>query len=193
MKTGNWIVIIFGFALLAGCATTPSLPSLPSADGSASSSTLGGLSTAGSDADQDSIGDSQDACADTAPNVMVDLRGCELATGAIPGIRFKPAVSDLDAGGQQALDAYVEAMLRYPEVVLNVEAHTDNRGTAAANLELSKERVLSVVRYMLSGGVSPDRIKPFGYGESRPRAANATSEGREENRRIEIKVLEGLT
>lgn len=193
MKTGNCIVLIFGFAVLTGCAATPSLPSLPSADGSAGASTLGFRGATSADSDQDSIPDVEDACADTAPSVMVDVRGCELATGAIPGVSFPPAVSSLDANAQQALDAYIEAMMRYPSVVLNVEAHTDNRGTAAANLELSKRRVLSVVRYMLAGGISPDRIKPFGYGESRPRAANATPKGREENRRIEIKVLEGLT
>lgn len=190
MKTGNWIVLICGFVVLTGCAASPSLPSI---GGSAESSRLGARATAVSDSDQDSIPDSQDVCADTAPSVMVDTSGCELATGAIPGISFQPAASALDDNARVALDAYVEAMIRYPNVVVNVEAHTDNRGTAAANLELSKERVLSVVRYMLAGGISPNRIKPFGYGESRPRAANATPEGREENRRIEIKVLEGLT
>ncbi len=194
MKTVNRIALILGFTVLTGCAAKPTLPSLPTSIGGFSgSSTSGERGTAGFDADQDTIPDAQDACADTAPNVMVDTSGCELATGTIPGISFPPAASALDDNARVALDAYVEAMTRYPEVVVNVEAHTDNRGTAAANLELSKERVLSVVRYMLAGGISPDRIKPFGYGESRPRAANATAKGREENRRIEIKVLEGLT
>ena len=86
----------------------------------------------------------------------------------------------------------VDALLRYPDAVISVEGHTDNRGSAADNLELSKQRVLSVVRYMVSQGMSPDRIKPYGYGESRPRAANATAEGREQNRRIEINIVEGL-
>lgn len=205
MKTLNWIILVSGFTVLSGCASTPSLPPLPPAgttttlptsneqDATSNSSSASASRDADADTDRDSIVDSQDNCADSDPRVMVDLSGCEIAMGAIDGLSFGPAVVELDANAQSALDLYIEAMLRYPDVTVSVEAHTDNRGTAAANLELSKERVLSVVRYMVAGGVSPDRIKPFGYGESRPRAANATAQGREQNRRVEIKVLEGLS
>lgn len=144
------------------------------------------------DRDSDGVIDSIDNCADTANGVMVDPAGCEIVMGAIEGLKFGPGETELSADAQGVMAKYVEALKRYPEVVVSVEGHTDNRGPAAANLELSKKRVLAVVEYMVSNGISPARLKPFGFGESRPRAANATTSGREQNRRIEIKVLTGL-
>jgi OOP family OmpA-OmpF porin len=144
------------------------------------------------DRDSDGVIDSIDNCADTANAVMVDPSGCEIVMGAIEGLKFAPGETELSADAQSVMANYVEALKRYPEVVVSVEGHTDNRGPAAANLELSKKRVLAVVEYMVSNGISPARLKPFGFGESRPRAANATASGREQNRRIEIKVLTGL-
>jgi len=124
---------------------------------------------------------------------MVDESGCEFTMGVIEGLKFGINELALSNEAAEVLDKYIAVLVRYPEVTVAVEGHTDNRGPAADNLELSKERVLSVVRYMVTNGISPDRIQPFGYGESRPRAANATIEGRELNRRIEIRVLSGLS
>jgi len=124
---------------------------------------------------------------------MVDESGCEFTMGVIEGLKFGINELALSNEAAEVLDKYIAVLVRYPDVTVAVEGHTDNRGPAADNLELSKERVLSVVRYMVTNGISPDRIQPFGYGESRPRAANATIEGRELNRRIEIRVLSGLS
>jgi outer membrane protein OmpA-like peptidoglycan-associated protein len=73
-----------------------------------------------------------------------------------------------------------------------VTSHTDNRGSATDNLELSKQRLNEVVSYMVTTGIEAQRIQPFAYVESRPRAPNATLDGRERNRRIEIEVTERL-
>ncbi|MFK7996696.1 MAG: OmpA family protein [Granulosicoccus sp.] len=187
MKTFNCNVLIAGLVLLVGgCASTPSNNSGTEARDAAVAL------AANADRDGDSVPDIVDDCADTASRVLVDEAGCEIVMGPINGLNFEPSMVQLPEGAATVLDRYVDAMKRYPDVVVSVEGHTDNRGPAAGNLELSKERVLAVVRYLVSNGVNPARIKPYGYGESRPRAANATAQGREQNRRIEINVLEGL-
>ncbi|MFK8081181.1 MAG: OmpA family protein [Granulosicoccus sp.] len=184
MKTINCTVLLACILLVGGCASRPASDSTVLTETSQLAANI--------DSDGDSVPDSDDACADTEPRVLVDSSGCEIVMGPIEGLNFGPSMVELPDSASDVLDRYIEGILRNPDVVISVAGHTDNRGTAAGNLELSKERVLSVVRYMVDNGVSPERIKPYGYGESRPRAANATAQGREQNRRIEIKVIEGL-
>lgn len=196
MKIQYRIVFLASLAMLvAGCASNA--PKVTGTEGVSNAAEA--LETAevalqdtNVDSDGDSVVDADDRCADTAARTMVDSSGCEVSMGGvINGLNFTPSETSLPTNANVLLDRYVDVMKRYPDVVIGLEAHTDNRGPAAGNLELSKERVLSVVRYMATNGVNPARIKPFGYGESLPIAANATAEGRELNRRIEIKVLEG--
>jgi len=199
--------LLAGVALASACATDSGsvagrggvkLPSLP--DSLTTGEVVAGIElpetvsqeSEVSDADADGIADGVDRCASTPASSLVDETGCEIDTGAIEGLEFAPNETTLSVNSRVVLGELVNAFARYPDVILAVEGHTDNRGPAAANLELSKQRVLSVVRYMVSNGIDPARLKPFGYGESRPRAANATEEGREQNRRIEINVIDSL-
>jgi OOP family OmpA-OmpF porin len=192
MNTHKWAFVAASLYILGGCASKN--PPVTGTDG------LGTPSTASTraadprvaDADQDGIVDSLDNCADSTAGALVDATGCEIVMGVIEGLKFAPNETELSVDSRVVLSKLVDVLLRYPEVVIAVEGHTDNRGAASDNLELSKQRVLSVVRYMVSNGISANRIKPYGYGESRPRAPNATAEGREQNRRIEINILEGL-
>jgi OOP family OmpA-OmpF porin len=64
--------------------------------------------------------------------------------------------------------------------------HTDNTGSDALNLRLSKDRAESVKAYLVSQGVNPSRVEATGYGESQPISTNTTAEGRQENRRVEF-------
>lgn len=180
--------------LAAGCATNNPRVTGTEATAAATQEVAEVTSQAADilDSDGDSVIDAQDQCADTSARTMVDSTGCEVTMGVISGLNFSSNQTSLPDNARVLLDRYVDVMKRYPDVVVSVEAHTDNRGAAASNLELSKARVLSVVRYMANSGINPARIKPFGYGESLPIAANATAEGRELNRRIEINVLEGF-
>jgi outer membrane protein OmpA-like peptidoglycan-associated protein len=65
-----------------------------------------------------------------------------------------------------------------------IEGHTDSIGTEAYNLALSDRRAKAVFDYLTSRGVSPDRLKSKGFGESQPVAPNDTAEGRQLNRRV---------
>lgn len=144
------------------------------------------------DSDSDGVPDNSDDCSQTRPNALVNHSGCEIVTGVIEGLKFAPDEVELTVESRIVLGKLVDSLVRYPNAIFAVEGHTDNRGSAADNLELSKRRVNAVVAFMVEEGIRADQIKPFAFGESRPRAPNETLEGRERNRRIEINVIERL-
>ena len=76
------------------------------------------------------------------------------------------------------------------DIVIEIGGHTDSTGFSDHNMALSEKRALSVVNYLISKGVSPDRLKYKGYGDTLPMSDNVTVEGRKQNRRTEAKILE---
>lgn len=84
------------------------------------------------------------------------------------------------------LDQDVEALKAWGDVEVEVAGHTCSIGTEEYNLGLSQRRAEAVRNYLVSKGVSADRLTARGYGESRPVASNATREGRAQNRRVEL-------
>ncbi|MBI4226988.1 MAG: flagellar motor protein MotB, partial [Candidatus Omnitrophica bacterium] len=81
-----------------------------------------------------------------------------------------------------------------PDQPNGIEGHTDNEPIKASgwksNWELSTARATSVLHYLVDNkGVSPERVSAIGYGEYRPVISNATAEGRQQNRRVEVVVL----
>jgi len=78
-----------------------------------------------------------------------------------------------------------EAMAENPELDLTLEGHTDSRGAAEYNRDLSQRRANTVKNYLVeSFGISPTRITSIGYGEERPIASNDSADGRAQNRRV---------
>jgi len=142
------------------------------------------------DRDRDGVENNLDKCPDTETETLVNRFGCNLFTGVLEDVRFSTDGSALDESAKQTLDELALGLLSRPGAIIGVHAHTDNRGRATHNLELSKRRVMSVVEYLVKTGVSARQLKPFGYGESRPIVSNATPEGRLQNRRIEIVLLQ---
>lgn len=138
------------------------------------------------DTDRDGVRDRVDRCVNTDAGVQVATDGCALFFGVLENVVFEQGGSSLNKASRQALDALILKLKSHPDVSLAVDGHTDNRGSAKTNLELSKQRVISVVRYLVINGIDGDRLTPHGYGESRPLVSNATEEGRRQNRRIEI-------
>jgi outer membrane protein OmpA-like peptidoglycan-associated protein len=76
-----------------------------------------------------------------------------------------------------------------PNVEIQIEGHTDTKGTDEYNLNLAGGRITSVEAYMESKGIAPTRIVTKSYGELVPIADNETEEGRQQNRRVEFKIL----
>ncbi|GAC1434897.1 MAG: OmpA family protein [Thermoanaerobaculia bacterium] len=77
---------------------------------------------------------------------------------------------------------------QYPDERIDVEGHTDSTGTLEHNRALSNRRANSVRDFLIDNGVAGRAITAIGYGESRPKASNATPEGRQMNRRVEIHI-----
>ena len=88
------------------------------------------------------------------------------------------------------MDTVVVFLKKNPDVIkMEVSAHTDNIGSDAYNLDLSKRRARTVVNYLIKQGVESERLVAVGYGESRPLNDNSTDEMREINRRVEFVIL----
>ncbi len=75
------------------------------------------------------------------------------------------------------------------DVIVEIGGYTDSTGTDAHNLGLSEKRALSVVSYLISKGISSDRLKHKGYGNTSPIGNNVTEEGRKLNRRTEVRII----
>lgn len=82
--------------------------------------------------------------------------------------------------------AEVAKLMADPGLKLSVEGHTDNSGTPAHNLVLSKARARSVMAALVSQGVAAGRLSAKGFGSDRPVATNDTEDGRAQNRRVEL-------
>jgi outer membrane protein OmpA-like peptidoglycan-associated protein len=78
----------------------------------------------------------------------------------------------------------------YPTLKIQVNGYTDALGSDTGNLKISKKRADAVRDYLVSKGVSQDRITSQGFGEADPISDNGTDEGRQKNRRIEIVPVE---
>jgi outer membrane protein OmpA-like peptidoglycan-associated protein len=104
----------------------------------------------------------------------------------IKGVVFKTGSAQLTAGAIVELDNVVASLKYYPEVSLEIQGHTDSDGAAEANMNLSMRRSQSVKTYLVSKGISADRLTTTWFGETVPIAPNTTPAGKQTNRRIEF-------
>jgi outer membrane protein OmpA-like peptidoglycan-associated protein len=79
-----------------------------------------------------------------------------------------------------------------PSLEVEIAGHTDNTGSAEHNQTLSEQRAQAVVDYLVGKGIDPKKLKPAGYGHRKPVAENVTEEGRAQNRRTELKIIQVL-
>lgn len=157
------------------------------------------------DDDGDGVANKFDKCPNTPANTVVDGAGCELkgpteiirekiviteadrkiVDEAIRNLEFDLGKATLRPTSHATLDK-VAALLVEKNFSLKLAGHTDNTGSMAVNLRLSKERAESVKAYLVSRGANPSRIEATGYGPNQPIADNKTAEGRQQNRRVEF-------
>jgi len=108
----------------------------------------------------------------------------------MPGnVTFATNSSDLNAGFFEVLDSVGIVMKEYNQTIVEVAGHTDSTGSDDYNQSLSERRAMSVSRYLEARNINPQRLMPIGMGETRPVADNATAEGRQANRRVEITIV----
>lgn len=117
----------------------------------------------------------------------------ELATDVL----FDSGKADLSKAGHTAIAEVGAVLAAIPDRKFQVEGHTDNDPIKTAqfpsNWELASARAITVVRSLVEAGLPPDRVSAASYGEFRPVVANASSEGKSTNRRIEITVVADLS
>ena len=160
------------------------------------------------DDDGDGVANKFDKCPGTPANTVVDGAGCPLKTPA-QIIREKVVVTEADRRvvdeaiknlefdlGKATIRSTsyatlnrVAALLVEKNFSLKLAGHTDNTGSMALNLRLSKDRAEAVKAYLVSQGANPSRIEATGYGPNQPIASNATPEGRQQNRRVEFSIF----
>jgi len=110
-------------------------------------------------------------------------------------ILFSPGSAQINLDGQKVLSIIAESLNAYPDRFISVEGHTDNLPIVLntryqSNWELSTARGLAAVIYFQQNSqVDPKRLKVVGYGQYHPLSSNKSAEGRQRNRRIEIKIL----
>ena len=146
------------------------------------------------DTDGDGVADLDDRCP-TVKGVVAN-NGCpEIPKEIVTQINriaskifFETGSDKLKASSKMQLDDLVDILGKYPEAKLDIEGHTDDVGDDNMNLQLSQKRCESVKSYLESKGVSSDRMKATGFGETKPVADNKTSAGRAKNRRVELKT-----
>lgn len=110
-------------------------------------------------------------------------------TGVVTGVDFDSGIGSLNPDSKNALKKVVQALENHPGVSIAIMAHTDDKGTNSANMELSKLRAKSVVEYIASQGVEQSRLKAEGYGNMLPLVQSISAEDRKRNRRIEVRIL----
>ncbi len=103
---------------------------------------------------------------------------------------FETGKADLLPEAYAVVDELVAYMVRKDDEKIEIGGHTDNVGSAKSNLVLSEARANTVRTYLIAKGIDSARVTAKGYGFSVPVASNKTAEGRAQNRRTEVKILE---
>ncbi len=108
----------------------------------------------------------------------------------LTGLNFSSGKSDLKPASYALLSKVMSALQEYPGRNIGIEGHTDAQGRDSANQFLSEERAKAVREYILANNtdINGSLVKALGLGESKPVASNETSEGRAQNRRIDIQI-----
>ena len=145
------------------------------------------------DTDGDGIDDAVDTCPGTLGGLKVDDHGCVSAAAqsiVLKGVNFVPGSAELTPEAKGALDKAADALRGQAALKVEIGGHTDSTGDPKKNTALSQARAESVKKYLAGKGVDAGRLGAKGYGSSQPIADNKTKDGRAQNRRVELKVLQ---
>lgn len=143
------------------------------------------------DTDKDGVSDLMDQCPNTGMGQKVNSLGCELQAkrNLSLDVKFSLNRSEIIKNYTSAIDKLGLALKENDDLRIEIQGHTDPTGDKAYNKVLSLSRAQSVKSYLMNQyKISADRLSAVGYGDELPIANNLTREGRETNRRVEIKV-----
>lgn len=140
------------------------------------------------DDDKDGVLNSVDKCPGTPSTLVVDADGCpKVLTETVSKeirVLFDTNKSTIKSQYDADIEAVAKLMTDYPTAKVEIQGHTDSRGSADYNQKLSESRAAAVVKVLTDKyGIAADRISSVGYGAAQPVADNKTVEGRAQNRR----------
>jgi outer membrane protein OmpA-like peptidoglycan-associated protein len=147
------------------------------------------------DTDNDGVFDKDDACPTVAgpasnkgcPEVSEEVMKTLNDYGKV--ILFDSGKATFKKGTFTVLESITSILNEYPNSRFQVEGHTDSDGSNELNQTLSENRAAAVKNYLIEKGVSTDRLRSTGFGETKPMSSNKNAKGKAENRRVEISLI----
>lgn len=122
------------------------------------------------------------------PEADVVRQGDRLYVALPSGILFDVDRDQVKPEARHSLETAADVLIRYPDTYVTVEGHTDSTGSHEYNQGLSERRAGRVHDVLVQSGVPRERLSVRGYGETDPVADNATPEGRQLNRRVQLEI-----
>ncbi|HYP76518.1 MAG TPA: OmpA family protein [Polyangiaceae bacterium] len=147
------------------------------------------------DNDKDTVLDVQDQCPNEIGSTTQEPLGCpgnrlavvtDCEVKITQQIHFETNKDKIRPESYPVLDAVADVLAKNPKITLEVQGHTDNKGAAAYNKDLSNRRAQSVMKYLVGRGVTSSRLTALGYGMERPLVDNGTAANRTLNRRVQF-------
>jgi outer membrane protein OmpA-like peptidoglycan-associated protein len=126
--------------------------------------------------------------AKSVPDAKVERVGEGIVVEFSSNILFGFDKSNLSADAKVNLDKLVLVLESYPDTDIEVQGHTDSKGTEAYNQSLSEQRAAKVSGYLTDKGIAYDRLSIKGFGENVPKYSNDDTEGQAQNRRVEFLI-----
>jgi len=150
------------------------------------------------DSDKDGVVDSKDSCANTPEGAKVDNKGCRVMlkenVSIALNVQFGNNSDVITDNYASEIKTVADFMRQYPDTKVTIEGHTDSRGAAAYNQQLSQKRADAVRTFLIEKfNITADRVNAIGYGEAKPVADNNTAEGRAANRRVQAEIETTVT
>jgi outer membrane protein OmpA-like peptidoglycan-associated protein len=122
------------------------------------------------------------------PGVKVERVGEGIVVEFSEAVLFPYNQSNLTEASYRSLSKLVTVLNKYPDTDLEIDGHTDSKGTDDYNQGLSERRARAVADYLLSHNINSSRVKTMGLGERYPKYTNETEAGRSGNRRVEFQI-----
>jgi outer membrane protein OmpA-like peptidoglycan-associated protein len=126
--------------------------------------------------------------AKTVPDAKVERVGEGIVVEFSSKVLFAFDKSNLSDDAKTSLDKLVKVLNSYPDTNIEVQGHTDSKGSESYNQSLSEKRAVTVSGYLSGANISAGRLTIKGFGETIPKYDNATADGRTQNRRVEFLI-----
>ncbi|HLP37778.1 OmpA family protein [Lacibacter sp.] len=122
------------------------------------------------------------------PNAKVERVGEGINIEFESKVLFDYDQSGLKTEAKTSLNEFVTILKKFPDTNIEIQGHTDNKGSDAYNDALSQRRANAVMVYLIDRGIANSRMNPRAMGENHPKYTNETEEGRAQNRRVEFLI-----